>query len=38
MSLWGVPVLVTTQCNAGDGFLIDTTKMGTYHRQVRDRG
>jgi HK97 family phage major capsid protein len=28
MQLWGVPVLVTTQCNPGDGFLIDTTKMG----------
>ena len=28
MSLWGVETLVTTQCNAGDGFLIDTTKFG----------
>jgi HK97 family phage major capsid protein len=26
--LWGVPVLLTTQCNPGDGLLIDTTKFG----------
>ncbi len=26
--LRGVPVLVTTQCNPGDGLLIDTTKFG----------
>jgi hypothetical protein len=26
---WGVPVLVTAQCNPGDGLLIDTTKCGT---------
>ena len=26
--LWGVPVPVTTECNPGDGQLIDTTKFG----------
>jgi hypothetical protein len=26
--LWGVPVLVTTQCQPADGLLIDTTKFG----------
>jgi hypothetical protein len=26
--LWGVPVLVTTQCQPGDGFLIDTSRFG----------
>jgi hypothetical protein len=32
--LRGVPVLVTTQCNPGDGLLIDTTKFGK--AQVRE--
>jgi HK97 family phage major capsid protein len=27
-TLWGVPVMVTTQCNPGDGFLIDTDRFG----------
>ncbi len=27
-SLWGVEVIVTTACQPGDAFLIDTTKMG----------
>lgn len=27
-SLWGVETVVTTQCEPGDAFLIDTTKMG----------
>jgi HK97 family phage major capsid protein len=27
-SIWGIPVVVTTQCNAGDGLLVDTTKYG----------
>lgn len=27
-TLWGVDVLVTTQCRPGDGFLIDTSRFG----------
>lgn len=27
-TLWGVPVLQTTACAVGDGFLLDTTKFG----------
>lgn len=27
-SVWGVPVLQTTQISAGDGLLLDTTKYG----------
>jgi hypothetical protein len=26
--VWGVPVLVTTACNDGEMFLIDTNKFG----------
>ncbi len=27
-SIWGIDVVVTTQCNATDGLLVDTTKYG----------
>ncbi len=27
-TLWGIPVLVTTACNPGDGLLIDSNKFG----------